>query len=266
MGNKKLLKAGVLDILHVLKTGEMPDSWAYPYPPKVKDILLLDEYQEAAEDIIRLSPPYWRERFNKSLLDFYMHQVSAATQELPNFSSCEELGEFRKSNSGLYHTTDFIEFCVGAFLTPESVNDAVLKEMRSCVMFIAAISNDIFSFEKETMRDGLETQVNMVYFAMHHERLSLRKAVARTAKMVHAQLMLFFELKEKLTIWHQPNVPEYVQALQDHMLGWWPWQLDTVRYRSATSPFAELVMVPPKIDPAFGWSADGEGDGCARQE
>jgi len=239
--------AGCRDILTVLATGKKPNEARYS--AAVADLLLLDYYQEAAVGFRSMSNPLWLRRFAKNLKVFYESQVSSSTKPA-QFGSCAEFVDFRSANSGMLHSVDEVEFAMNTYMPDEILENRVIKEMQQCVVLVGSLSNDIFSFEKETIRDGMY-HANLVHVAMTTENLSVEQASRRTADIVRANVETFQQLKGEVATWDMPNVSKYCCGLEDFLLGCWPWQLSTSRYRSPTSPFAELLTVSkgPRMQP-----------------
>jgi len=248
-----LFIAGCRDILTVLATGKTPTD--VKYGPEVSKLLLLDYYQEAALGFRSMSNPQWLRRFAKNLKIFYESQVSSSTKP-SEFGSCAEFVEFRSANSGMLHSVDEVEFAMNTYMPDEILENRVIKEMQQCVVLVGSLSNDIFSFEKETIRDRMY-HANLVHVAMTTENLTVELASRRTADIVRANVETFQRLQEEVETWGMPNVSQYCCGLEDFLLGCWPWQMSTSRYRSPTSPFAELLIVSkaPRIRPRRSQSA-----------
>jgi len=245
--NPKLFMSGCRDILTVLATGKLPEETKYS--PEVSALLLLDYYQEAALGFQSMSNPQWIRRFSKNLKVFYESQISSCDKP-SEFTSCADFVEFRSANSGMLHSVDEVEFALDTYMPEAILGHRVIKEMQDCVVLVGSLSNDIFSFEKETIRDGMH-HANLVHVVMTTEDLTLEQAAIRTADIVRDKVETFARLKDEVDGWNMPDVSQYCVGLEDFLLGCWPWQLSTSRYRSPTSPFAELLVVSkmPRIRP-----------------
>eukprot|EP01116_Phalansterium_solitarium_P023907 TRINITY_DN858_c3_g1_i1.p1 TRINITY_DN858_c3_g1~~TRINITY_DN858_c3_g1_i1.p1 ORF type:complete len:453 (-),score=181.76 TRINITY_DN858_c3_g1_i1:550-1908(-) len=237
LADHNVLKAGVKDILYVLNTGKKPESVSYS--PDVAELLMLDYYAEAAEGFLRLSNADWMKRFMQHMVLFYKNQIDSVTKKM-RFNSCAEFVEYRTVNSGLMHMVDLVEFSLDTYMPQEVLDNEVIRSMQRNLMLIGCLSNDIFSFEKETLRDGKE-QHNLVHVAMTTEGLSLRQAVEKTAGILTDNLNNFYEKMEVVKTWNRPDILRYCVGLEAETLGGWPWQLSTCRYLSELSPFAELL-------------------------
>eukprot|EP01116_Phalansterium_solitarium_P023051 TRINITY_DN787_c0_g1_i2.p1 TRINITY_DN787_c0_g1~~TRINITY_DN787_c0_g1_i2.p1 ORF type:complete len:519 (-),score=210.52 TRINITY_DN787_c0_g1_i2:466-2022(-) len=240
----KVLLAGCRDIMYTLATAQKPASVAYGRD--VEEMMLLDYYLEAAEGFHRLSNPAWMKRFSKNLKIFYESQVNSASKP-QSFSSCAEFVDYRAANSGMLHSIDEVEFAQDNFMPTEILEHAVIKEMQQNVILVGSLSNDIFSFEKETIRDGMH-HANLVHVAMTTEGLSIEQGAKKTAAIVRDNMDTFYRLKAEVDSWNMPNVSRHCVGLENFLLGCWPWQLSTDRYRSETSPFAELLL-PKTVAP-----------------
>eukprot|EP01116_Phalansterium_solitarium_P023050 TRINITY_DN787_c0_g1_i1.p1 TRINITY_DN787_c0_g1~~TRINITY_DN787_c0_g1_i1.p1 ORF type:complete len:475 (-),score=203.56 TRINITY_DN787_c0_g1_i1:723-2147(-) len=241
--NPKVLLAGCRDIMITLATAHKPTP---VYGRDVEEMMLLDYYLEAAEGFHRLSNPAWMKRFSKNLKIFYESQVNSASKP-QSFSSCAEFVDYRAANSGMLHSIDEVEFAQDNFMPTEILEHAVIKEMQQNVILVGSLSNDIFSFEKETIRDGMH-HANLVHVAMTTEGLNIEKAAQKTAAIVRDNMDTFYRLMAEVDTWNRPDVSRYCVGMENFLLGCWPWQLSTDRYRSETSPFAELLL-PKYIGP-----------------
>jgi len=254
----KLFMSGCKDIMTVLATGKL--SAESRYTPAVSNLLLLDYYKEAAVGFHTMSNPLWIRRFAKNLKVFYESQISSSTKP-SNFACCADFVEFRSANSGMLHSVDEVEFALNTYMPDDILNHRVIKEMQQCVVLVGSLSNDIFSFEKETIRDKMH-HANLVHVAMTTENLTLEQASRRTADIVRENMDTFARLMSEVDQWNMPDVSRYCVGLEDFLLGCWPWQLSTSRYRSPTSPFAELLLVDKsaKLRPRRVQSAPSMGE------
>jgi len=149
--------------------------------------------------------------------------------------------EYRAANSGMLHSVDEVEFAQNNYMAPGILENQVIKDMQQNVVLVGSLSNDIFSFEKETIRDGLH-HANLVHVAMTTEGLSIKEASEKTSAIVRCHMDSFYSSMSEVDNWHLPAVSKYCIGLENFLLGCWPWQLSTKRYCSVSSPFTELLL------------------------
>ena len=141
----------------------------------------------------------------------------------------------QRIHEGAYDTVlPFIELAVGSELDDDTVNSAAARRAALLANQIVVVSNDIFSYEKEVLREGNPN--NLVHAVMVHERRDLHSAYLHVVALVEEWTS---EL-QTLMAQADADLRRYISGNYMWIAASYHWHFATGRYASPTSPFAEL--------------------------
>lgn len=149
---------------------------------------------------------------------------------------------WRDDDSGMYPHIDIIEFA-DEFALPEAVvTHPILLRLRQDCNRIAGLMNDVFSYYKEIVIEGI--RFNLVNLIQENTRAGLKEAVEEAINIVNTYTVDFLEYEKQVPYWDtetQIAVKKYIEGMKSQISGSWYWQIYTLRYRSPQSPFRELL-------------------------
>lgn len=204
------------------------------------------------------SPQWWFEQF----LEVYRYHIGithtdgnvVAQGRIPGIT---EYMDYRCHLGGVHHILMWIEFSDAAFLDWEKLRRyglaQPLKRLHWVVAAFAGLSNDLFSFEKEVIDNGSDSNLVMIV-ALNEEGYTLEDAIGRCAGIVKALLLELLSLLEFLAVEsgklmetdrslglqlraHREGVVRCVQAV-------WLWHCYSGRYKRAESLWIETTFSP----------------------
>jgi hypothetical protein len=159
----------------------------------------------------------------------------------------------RATYSGMDYAVALMEFASGGY-----VNDAWLEtvaistrvhRLKWLCILIAALSNDLFSFEKEVIDNKADSNLVAVLL-LNNMEISLMAAIGQAGKIVaqyiEEYLGLVASLREtcaSLAVQHPARTSDLVallDSIDSYILACWGWQVRTGRYRRPQTIFAEL--------------------------
>lgn len=192
--------------------------------------------------------PQWFYLLIKSLEDHFTSVVKAVPLDEKGCIDVEQYISIREFDGGSWTTIHLIEFALGRFLPHDIRDETSFQQMTQCVAQAGALVNDLFSYEKEVMRYGVE--FNLVVALMKGEGLSFEAAVGSAIVRIN-DILAQFESAAVQPLYPQDPVlsaviGDYVQGLRHLLSAAWHWQLATNRYRSPNSPFVELREMLPE--------------------
>lgn len=198
---------------------------------------------DLSDRLAALASPAWRRRFLQSVEDYLTRGVlrtarNFAAGEVPDLASYVHDREF---DSAVLTTLDMIEVATGRELPDEVAADPTLQRMRRVCTRVVAFVNDIVSYQKEVLKH--ENPNNLLHVLMVNEGCTLELALSRTVEIVNASVAQFEALRGELPVWAPRDmdaVREYVEGMEHWMRGNLDWSLQSARYCSLDSPFAEL--------------------------
>lgn len=233
-----------------------------------EDALLLERVNaEILRAFADHSPRDWFQRF----LDIYCYHIGithtdgnvVAQGRIPGVT---EYMDYRCHLGGVHHILQWIEFSDGQFLDWEKLGRYGLAEPLRRLHWVTAafagLSNDLFSFEKEVIDNGSDSNLVMV-IALNEEGVSLQDAIGQAAGIVKALLMEVLSLLDLFSSEigglvlldaplsaqlrsHREGVVRCVQAI-------WLWHCYSGRYKRPLSLWAETRQGATS---GFGGSAD----------
>jgi hypothetical protein len=154
----------------------------------------------------------------------------------------------RTHDSGMYPTVLLIEFAAALELDSAVQTHPVIIRATYLTVVVAALLNDLFSYEKEVIQLG--SRFNLVNILMDTQQISFESAVHRSVLFINRLIADFQAIDSALPVWAEPELNQqarlYVDGLRDQIIAAWHWQLNTNRYRSSESPFEALRMLLPE--------------------
>ena len=194
----------------------------------------------------RLASQQWLSRFADDV-DLYLFRGTLpaarhwAEGTVPDFDAYYTQ---RALDSAVFTALDLIEITVpGRELPVEVLTDFDLLLMRELSTRVVALSNDLFSYEKEVLWH--HNPNNLVHMLQVHRGMDLEEAVAEAVRVINTDMERFLASEERM---HQsgwledPRVAYYVAGMQAWMRGNVTWSQVSGRYCSRTSPFPELRL------------------------
>lgn len=168
-------------------------------------------------------------RFADSMREFWFDGVLAEAQQrlAPGLPSLERYLELRMISVGALPCFDLIELAYGFTLPPDVVVDPEVIEMRRLGTLEIALTNDVFSYEKE-LKAG--DPLNFVHLMHQHHELALDEAFDRTIR-VHNDVIAQFDAVAHDLERRSPALRLYVEGHRRWMRGAWDWQTAARRYR-----------------------------------
>lgn len=187
----------------------------------------------------------WLERFLKSLIDFSKSHANIY-RDIENLT-VEEYAEHKLINCGMLHTVYLLELALSCFLSEKHHEHPGIKQFKRHCMHVGSLLNEIISYEKEVFR---EKSGNLLLVIMLKEKANLEEATRRVAALAQGHSDDILRLRDELLAEFAGDdeesqlVRRYVSGLEMLTAACWAWQIEgTTRYRSPTSPFAELLAV-----------------------
>lgn len=183
----------------------------------------------------------WLDAFTTALIHFGRShmQIYNAIDDL----SIEEYMAHKLINCGMTHTILLLELATGDFLSRELHALPLIHSLKQHCIYVGSLLNEITSYEKEVFQ---ERSGNLLLVVMLKQRCSLREATQYVARIAQANADAVIRLAEQASVEfaghdQQRLLQRYVNGIAQLSSACWYWQIEgTTRYRSASSPFAEL--------------------------
>lgn len=202
----------------------------------------------------RLSPPAWFRDF----LQLYNHHLAVthrctiAPGEIP---TVDEYRDMRYHTSGMPHIVLLLEFAENNFLDRDWLSitglTPALERLHYLVAAFGALSNDLFSFEKEVIDAGTEANL-LAVIALGNPQWHLTEVILRGAALVRGILREYFSrlgALRKQVAGLLAGSPEQARSLDAHLdsieravQASWMWQVHTRRYKRPMSLFEETGL------------------------
>ena len=200
----------------------------------------------------------WFKRF----VHLYSYHIGVTHKDcnaavLRHIPPIEEYISLRCHYGGMHHIISWVEYGTGAFLDWNWLRAMGLQQeverLHAAVAKFGALSNDLFSFEKEVIDHRTDANLLMV-IALHHPEQSLTDVIHAAANTVSEFL------KEAVTMMtiirercqHLPATA-MLQTLAQHLTdlelviqACWMWQVHTQRYKHTDSIFLETILEDEK--------------------
>src|SRR5882757_9088002 len=196
------------------------------------------------------SPNDWFSEF----LKFYSYHIVVTHKDLNatglNYiSDIPEYIDMRNHTSGMHHIILLIQYNTGIFLDWNWLNKMKLAQSLRRLHWLAAtfgaLSNDLFSFEKEVIDIGSDSNLVMV-IALNHPGLSLNESLFRACGIVRNLLIEFLTLMDYIKREIRFIRSSVVKQIDTHLIGIercvqasWMWQVYTKRYKRPQSIWEE---------------------------
>ncbi|HEV2479443.1 MAG TPA: terpene synthase family protein [Puia sp.] len=202
------------------------------------------------------SPQWWFGQF----LEVYRYHIGithtdgnvAAQGRIPGIT---EYMDYRCHLGGVHHILMWIEFSEGAFLDWEKLRRyglaQPLKRLHWVVAAFAGLSNDLFSFEKEVIDNGSDSNLVMI-IALNDDGYALEDAIGRAAGIVRALLLELLSLLDfftaesgKLMTADRPSAMQlraHCEGIVRCVQAIWLWHCYSGRYKRAESLWVETTL------------------------
>lgn len=200
-------------------------------PPAVGDTPLAHALHELWQRMRRISSLEWRERFLRSVEDYFSaclwEAENRAANRIPDRATYIRLRPF----TGALNTDfELIEPCEHIHLPAEVYQDPTLQRLSLMCNNVVCWSNDIFSLDKERRTDNRH---NLVIVVKNERKCSWQEAVDRVAAMHNAEVQGFIRLVPQLPSFGpevDAELARFVSILRAWMRGNFDWAFDTGRY------------------------------------
>src|SRR6185437_15322289 len=208
---------------------------------------------EVLAQISYAAPAEWFDRFLESYL---LHiDVAHKTRDATSGGAIQTVEEYigvRREISGMPHTVTLIEYSTDTYLDwPELQRAGIadeLEKINDAVSLIGALTNDLFSFEKEVIDHRSDSNLIPVIilnnFRMKlHEAIQVASAIIKNllidyTKSLHA-IREKLDLSERLSGEQKHHVYVYLDGLKAVLQACWMWQKSTKRYKRKFSIWLE---------------------------
>lgn len=251
--NPRILVEGILGGVSLLRNPSV-DPRSFSFPDGISGRMFL---HEAIHDLsVRLhdfgqrrgGPHFgsWIEGFCDALIRFGTSHRRVYTKM--DAVTVEEYTEHKFVNSGMLHTVELLDLAMGTFLSPDQYKHPVIAGLRDRCCRIGSLLNEIASYEKEVFR---ENATNLLLVMMRKLDIDLEAATRRVAALVDRYAEDVVQLVKQAQKDFDGDdedsrtLRRYVHGLELIAAACWYWQVEgTLRYKSSTSPFAELLLEP----------------------
>jgi hypothetical protein len=211
---------------------------------------------EILREFRNYSPKEWFEEFLKCYcyhLDVTHRDGNAET--LGYIPEIYQYMELRCHYAGVHHIILWIEYSDGRFLDWDRLRvagiDQGIKRLHWVTAAFEALSNDLFSFEKEVIDCDADSNLVMI-IALNEPALSLQEAIFQACDIVRSLLMESLELSgaiRKETMRIASSDPTLSRTLNIHLDGiarcvkaGWMWHCYSKRYKRPVSLWKETRL------------------------
>ncbi|PUZ28628.1 hypothetical protein DCC81_03855 [Chitinophaga parva] len=205
---------------------------------------------EVLQEIANGAPKSWFDHF----LRLYLTHIDAAHKSydaatLGYIPSVEAYIKLRADISGMPHTVAMIEYANSCFLDWDELESAGLatdvKKANETVSYVGALTNDLFSFEKEVIDSASDS--NLVFIVLANNfRMRLDEAIQVSGHIIRQLLADYTETiqriedsMETLPEMSKTNLTNYLKGLKAVLQACWTWQTYTQRYKRPVSIWQE---------------------------
>lgn len=223
-------------------------------PSKAHDIELANAI--VLKEFRNNSPEKWFLKFKR----LYSHHVEIThrdcnTETRGHIPDIYEYMERRCHLAGMNHIVLWVEYCNGQFLDWDSLKviklSQKLERLHWLTAAFGALSNDLFSFEKEVIDCASDSNL-VAIILLNNFSLSLKDAIDRASEIVRNLVMelvalldiMKFEIERlthaNSTLALQLNI--HLQGLVRFIQASWLWQLHAKRYKRANSIWMETTL------------------------
>lgn len=232
------------------------------FDPALMDDLRATDMEKAnlavLRDFRKTSTPEWFEKFYR----LYAHHIAITHRDcnaasLGRVLSVDEYVDMRCHLSGMHHIVLWVEYSDGRFLNWTALRNMQLAETMERLHYVTAafgaLSNDLFSFEKEVICNGSDSNLLMM-IALNDPSLSLFQVIYEAAGMVRGLLMEYVELLDEMRKRCHEMDTDMAATLSVHLDGIergvqasWMWQVYTQRYKQPQSIWEETQLVAEAV-------------------
>jgi hypothetical protein len=243
-GDEKKVLYEIRDRLAALGTDLHPNG----------DISLAEKANiEVLAEISATSPAGWFDRFLRS----YLHHIDLAHKaydcaSLGYIPMIEEYIETRCHISGMPHSVLLIEYSNDLYLDWDLLQQAGVAEdlqrLNWTVSLVGALTNDLFSFEKEVIDNRSDSNL-VVIILLNNFRMKLEEAITVAGFIVRDLLIDYIRLSGKITgsmdasgllpAGAKEGLQIYLSGLKAVLQACWMWQTYTKRYKREGSIWQE---------------------------
>jgi len=156
------------------------------------------------------------------------------------------------------HTVSMIEYSQGNYLDwPLLGRLGIAQEFRelgTTVSLIGALMNDLFSFEKEVIDNGSDSNL-LAIIVLNNFRMELREAMSVATTIVRNLLAEYGRCTESLfenidglaEADLRAGLLRYMEGIRKCVQTCWLWQVDTKRYKRPGSIWKETSLSSPVV-------------------
>jgi len=161
-----------------------------------------------------------------------------------DFNNIDEYIETRLEFSGMFLTIDMMQYIYEIYLEEVLLQKIPsLNKARILSVELGALSNDIFSFPKET-----DSQFNLINVIMKLDKCDVTKAIDKSIELVNKKYLEFKMninntikgIDIKLSSDEIIIVKKYIKGLLDIVSASYYWQLSTKRYKNPLHFFLDM--------------------------
>lgn len=200
------------------------------------------------------SPAEWFSEF----LEFYAHHIMVTHKDLNasamnRICTVQEYITQRNHTAGMHHIVLLIEYNTGRFLNWTWLREwklaEPLKRLHWCVATFGALSNDLFSFEKEVIDNDSDSNLVMMML-LNHPELTLNEAIPRACEIVQNLVIDLFNLIDSIQkrVYYLPGpvsdqLAAHLRGIERCVQASWIWQVSTKRYKRPASIWEETTLI-----------------------
>lgn len=246
--NPRILGKAMMASVNLLRDPHA-DASAILLPEGVSgDLFLFDAFSDLSRRIHayaqRTGSPnfgFWLDEFTAALIHFSRShmEIYKSVDDL----SIEDYMAHKLVNCGMLHTVLLLELAMGAFLSRELQALPLIQSLKQHCIYVGSLLNEITSYEKEVFQ---ERSGNLLLVVMLKQKCSLREATQYVARIAQTNADAVIRLAQQARAEfaghdQQELLLRYVNGIAQLSSACWYWQIEgTTRYRSPSSPFAEL--------------------------
>jgi hypothetical protein len=249
--NPRTLTEGMLFTVKLIKDPDA-DFRAMRFPDDVSgELFLHNAFHDFAQRMHGFGAqarssyfPAWLQTFGDSFAHFCLSHANIYNKL--EETTVEQYAEHKFINSGMLHTIHILELAMGSFLSPSQHKLPLVIELTTRCRRIGSLLNEITSYEKEVFH---EKAGNLLLVMMMKQGVSLevatRHVIGRIQNNVDRVISLLRDAHREFTGDDDDSrkMLQYVRGIEMITAACWHWQLNgTTRYKSITSPFAELLI------------------------
>jgi hypothetical protein len=203
------------------------------------------------------SPENWFRQF----LSFYCRHIAithrdsnaATTGHIPNVG---EYIDTRLHTSGMIFMLLLVEYSDANFLDWDWLQKIGIAKDLSRLHYVTAVfgalSNDLFSFEKEVIDNAADANL-LIVLALNNPVLDLQGMITQAGSIVEGLLTEYFDLLSNIKKVHPgihfndalkaDRLKQHIRGVERCLQASWMWQLHTQRYKREHSIFAETELL-----------------------